>query len=411
MSHARTLGELCEVISGGTPARAHPEYFGGDVPWVKIGDLLQGTVITTEETLSRDGIANSAAKILPAGTVLVSIFATIGRSAILGIEAATNQAIAGLIPKNSDELSPEYLRYFLDASRPYLERVARGVAQPNINQTVLKALVVPLRFPAEQARIVDLLSRAENIVQMRREAEMTVKESVQALFLDMFGDPVANPKGWEVKEMRDVISDAPKNGIYKHASLYGEGTPILRIDSFYDGVIENVGSLRRVRISDDERRAFALRSGDIVINRVNSPAYLGKSAIVQTLNEPTVFESNMMRLRLNTEVAVPEYVIQLLQQPAMRRALIVNAKHAINQSSINQTDVKRLLLVVPPVSVQETFIVRLRSLLGLAERQRTGSLLAVSALQSLLHEFFGEHGEERTQKQFSRRPHDSRVAQ
>jgi type I restriction enzyme, S subunit len=293
----------------------------------------------------------------------------------------------------SSRVLPEWLRYFV--LRPTYRaqakrRMTGAVGQQRVPAEFLAASLVPLPHVPEQRRIVDLLSRAENIVRMQREAEARAKDIIPALFLDMFGDPARNERGWPLASLGSLLLDGPKNGLYKHASLYGEGTPILRIDSFYDGSVDDIADLRRVRISEDEKQAFALQPGDIVINRVNSPEYLGKSAIVPRVPEPTVFESNMMRLRLNTEMVLPEYMIQLLQLSSMRRALVVNAKHAINQSSINQTDVKGLQPVVPPVALQETFVAQVRALLGLAMRQRDGSALAESAFQSLLAGVFQE---------------------
>lgn len=292
----------------------------------------------------------------------------------------------------SKELHREFLAYFLRAPST-VEKISQRVAgarMPRADMNFVMSLPIPLPPQDEQRRIVDLLSRAENIARMRREAEAKAKEIVPALFLDMFGDPAINPKGWEVASLGSLLTDGPKNGLYKHATLYGDGTPILRIDSFYDGAVDDIGNLRRVRISEQEKRAFALRAGDIVINRVNSPEYLGKSAIVPTLDEPTVFESNMMRLRVNVDLVRPDYLIQLLQQPSMRRALIINAKHAINQSSINQTDVRNLALMVPPLALQEGFVARAAALLGLANRQVEAVVLARAAFQSLLAGVFGE---------------------
>ena len=135
----KLLGELCNVIAGGTPSRGHPEFYDGKIPWVKISDMLQGTVLRTEETISQLGLANSAAKLLPAGTILISIFATVGRTAVLGVEAATNQAIAGVIPKHMQTVSPAFLRLFLDYSVSDLIAKARGGAQLNINGKILKS--------------------------------------------------------------------------------------------------------------------------------------------------------------------------------------------------------------------------------------------------------------------------------
>lgn len=137
------LGELCDVVSGGTPPRTNPSHFGGEVPWVKIGDMRQGAIRTTEETLSASGLAACAAKVLPRNTVLLSIFATIGRTAVLAVDAATNQAIAGITPRD-DRLDRAFLRRFLDTAAPSLGRQSRGVAQANINLSILRALPVPL---------------------------------------------------------------------------------------------------------------------------------------------------------------------------------------------------------------------------------------------------------------------------
>ena len=117
MSHypVAALGDVCDIAAGGTPSRSVTEYFDGDIPWVKIGDLAQGTVTSTAERITQSGLEGSAAKVFPAGTVLMSIFATIGRTAVLGIDAATNQAIAGITPRDPRRLDSVYLRHYFDS--------------------------------------------------------------------------------------------------------------------------------------------------------------------------------------------------------------------------------------------------------------------------------------------------------
>jgi len=164
------IGELCEVSAGGTPSRNRSEYWDGNIPWVKISDMLQGTITRTEEYISQAGLENSAAKVLPAGTLLLSIFATIGRTAVLGIEATTNQAIVGLSLKDAARVDRDFLHRFLDLRSVELEQRARGVAQVNINSSILKALSVPLPPLSEQRRIAVLLDRAETLRAKRRAA-------------------------------------------------------------------------------------------------------------------------------------------------------------------------------------------------------------------------------------------------
>jgi hypothetical protein len=114
----KTLGEICEIISGGTPSRARAEFWkDGDIPWIKIGNVKGKYINKSDEYITKLGLENSAAKILPIGTILYSIFATLGETGILSIEACTNQAIAGIIIKDKIQVSTEYLYYFLKSKK------------------------------------------------------------------------------------------------------------------------------------------------------------------------------------------------------------------------------------------------------------------------------------------------------
>jgi type I restriction enzyme S subunit len=248
---------------------------------------------------------------------------------------------------------------------------------------------IPVPPLAEQRRIVDLLNRAAGIRRLREAALAKARETIPALFLSLFGDPAVNPMGWHTVSLGEVIADGPKNGLYRPSSDYGSGTAILRIDSFDAGEIHDVGSLRRLRLDPVTMRQFALAPGDIVINRVNSPPQLGKSAIVPALDEPVVFESNMMRLRLDTTRFLPEALIVLLQLPSVQRALTRHAKHAINQSSINQTDVKSIVVPMPPIALQRTFATRLSDLRAIIAHQERALALARDTERALMAHLLG----------------------
>lgn len=374
------LGHLCEVAAGGTPSRAKSEYFGGDVPWVKISDLLQGTVITTDESISRQGLQNSAAKVFPIGTVLISIFATIGRTAVLGVRAATNQAIAGVTPRSPESLDSKYLRHYLDSIVPYLISIARGVAQLNINLGILKDLDIPVPKIAEQRRIASILDQADALRAKRREALAQLDSLTQSIFIEMFGDPATNPKALPRLTLNELMDEnGPQNGLYKPSTDYGTGTPILRIDAFYDGVVTKLNSLKRVRLSESELSLYGLRPEDIVINRVNSIEYLGKSALIPKLNEDTVFESNMMRFAVRRDLVEPGFVVQFLQTAFIKSQIMSCSKNAVNQSSINQQDVKSFQVNVPPIALQKIFVNRIQAV----ETLKSTHMVALAELDTL----------------------------
>lgn len=282
-------------------------------------------------------------------------------------------ATTELVPLRPDlrRLDPDFLTYYL-RSPGFLtfaaERVA-GAKMPRMIMSKFWQHQIPVPPLPEQRRIVELLDRADALRQQRRAADALAERVLPALFYQMFGDPRDNPKGWDRIELGSIIADGPQNGLYKPSSLYGEGTPILRIDSFYDGQILNSDTLRRVRVGEAERDKYALRKHDIVINRVNSEEYLGKSALVEDLPETTIFESNMMRFSVRTGEMNPLYLILHLQLPYIKGQILQKAKRAVNQASINQGDVKSLLLLNPPNELQDQFAHRARMFADLMRAQ------------------------------------------
>jgi len=155
------LFELAETSSGGTPDRANQSYYGGKIPWFKSGELNDSTINMSEEFITEDGLNNSSAKVFPKGTLLVAMYgATAGKTAILDIDAATNQAICAVFPKDK-RIRKDFLFWFLRAHRYYYIDISRGGAQPNISQTVIKNTEVPLIDENEQKSIVEFLTKIE----------------------------------------------------------------------------------------------------------------------------------------------------------------------------------------------------------------------------------------------------------
>ncbi|MBL9042746.1 MAG: restriction endonuclease subunit S [Myxococcales bacterium] len=156
----KLLGEVCKTSSGGTPLSSRKEYYeGGDIPWILSGEVAVGNVRQAKSFITRQGLENSAAKLFPKNTVLVAMYgATAGQVGILRFEAATNQAVCGILP--NDKLIPEFLFYFLLAKKDELVAQATGNAQPNISQSKIKNTEIPVPSLPEQQRIVGILDKA-----------------------------------------------------------------------------------------------------------------------------------------------------------------------------------------------------------------------------------------------------------
>jgi len=272
------------------------------------------------------------------------------------------------------EVHPAYLRHWLSSGtfQAAKDRLSTGATQKAITNEKMALLRIPLPPRIEnQVRIAEILDKADALRAKRRAARAQLDTLTQSIFLNMFGEPATNPKGWPITKLGELISVGPQNGLYRPASDYGSGTPILRIDAFYDGVVTGLATLKRVRISSEEIALYGLRPSEIVVNRVNSREYLGKSALIPDLPEPTVFESNMMRFGVDAHRLHPVYLIQLLQTRHVRAHILRAAKDAVNQSSINQQDVKSIPVALPPLPQQERFARNVRATQMLADTHRS----------------------------------------
>jgi len=159
----KKLGEVTMMTSGGTPSRAHPEYYGGMIPWVKSGELHQPVVYETEERLTEEGLDNSSAKLQPIGTVLIAMYgATVGAVSELGVVASTNQAICCVTPRKGS-LVKEYFIQALKLRTSELLSLRTGGAQPNLSQEKIRALDIPIPPLALQKRFSDLICRVSEL--------------------------------------------------------------------------------------------------------------------------------------------------------------------------------------------------------------------------------------------------------
>ena len=235
------LGDIFEIGSGGTPSKSHPEYYGGDIPWVKTGDLKNEYLYEVEDFITEEGLKNSAAKVYEADTVLIAMYgATIGATSILKINACTNQACAAF--KKNEQVIPEYLYYFLRSQKKIFVKDGVGGAQPNISAGYLKKVEMELPSIEDQRVIVDILEKISDIVIKRKQEIQSLDNLIKARFVEMFGDVAADEYKYETKKLGDAAEVGSSHRVFT-SEFVEKGIP------FYRGT--EIGELASGRIPSD----------------------------------------------------------------------------------------------------------------------------------------------------------------
>lgn len=350
------LGDVAKWGSGGTPKRSERANFGPGIPWLSIADLNDGPVSTAKESLTPLGLANSSAKVVPAGTVLVAMYGSIGKLGIAEAELCTSQAIAFARP-DIGRLDTRYLFYFLLAERQKLLAMGRGGTQMNIGQADLKAWPIPLPTLKEQRRIADILDRADALRAKRRQAITLLDDLPQSIFLEVFGDLRSNPRGFEVRPFGEVcetrlgkmLDAKQQTGADKRAYLRNANVQWFRFD---------LDDMHTMDFDDRARAQLRLVPGDLLICEGGEP---GRSAVWRGAIEECYFQKALHRARPDCAIALPDYLAWYLWFASKRGAL----KDYVTSATIAHLTgekLRTLPVLCPPMGLQEAFVDRLETL-------------------------------------------------
>ena len=346
-----TIGESCSVVSGGTPSRSKNEYWrNGTIPWIKIGNIKSKYVNEYDELITKQGLNNSSAKLLKKGTILYTIFATLGEVGILDTEACTNQAIAG-ININDPRITTDYLYYYLKSKKDYVNTIGRGIAQNNINLTTLKKFEIPLINVDKQLNIVEILEKVERMIDLKKKEIDDLDLLIKARFVEMFGDPLINTKKWKECTIGELATDV-RYGTSK-PSVDGGKYPYLRMNNLTNNGELDLTDLKYIDVSDDEKEKCVVRKGDILFNRTNSIDLVGKTTLFD-LDEEMIIAGYIIRVRLNSQI-LPEILAQYMNSSALKKLLRKMAKGAVNQANINAQELQSIKVYVPDLDLQNRF--------------------------------------------------------
>jgi len=295
-----------------------------------------------------------------------------------------------------DGVLPEWVRYFVrrESFRKEAQRSFTGTGgQQRVPVGFLERVMMPVPPLDEQRRIVDILSRAEGILRLQRGAERKAAELVPAIFLEMFGDPATNPKGWPVKSLPQVLARPFKNGLYLPKNRYVDkdsqrGIEMVHMSDAFYGEVKR-GCLRRVIADAALVAVYGLTSADLLVAR-RSLNFEGAAKVcgIPRSPEPLLFESSFIRLTPDRSQAFTEYLLHYLNHPLTRSAHIVCRISGITISGINQAALSEVPVLCPPLKLQESFVSRVAKVRSVEQLQLEGRDYSEAIVDSLLRRFF-----------------------
>ena len=374
------LGSICKTTSGGTPSRKVPDYYKGNIPWVKSGELDNGLILDTEEKITESAVKNSSAKLFPKGTLLIALYgATIGKISFLGVNAATNQAVCGIF--ESPKLNHKYLFYYLSFSKPTLVQQGIGGAQPNISQGILKNLKVPVPPRAEQEQIVEKIEELFSELDAGKRLLETVKEQLktyrQAVLKNAFDGRLTNdsikdgemPKDWNWIMLENVCSKI-QDGSHFSPKIQYDGPGLDRFKYITaKNIRNNYLDLSNLTYVDRQFHSSIFprcnpEYGDILMTKdgVNTG-----EVTANTLNEEFSLLSSVCLFKPNKELLNSSYLKYFIQSPFGSKII---------DESMTGTAIKRIILkklrtakiVLPPLDEQERIVSEIDSRLSVCNK-------------------------------------------
>lgn len=373
------LGRLVTISGGGTPSRNKDAYWGGIIPWATVKDLKDTTLSSTQETITPEGLRDSASNLIPAGSVIVATRMGLGKVAINTVDVTINQDLKAF--SCSTDIEPRYLLYFLLANASHLDSMGKGATVKGITLDVLKDLSIPLPPLPEQKRIAAILDKADAIRRKRQQTVNLTEELLRSAFLDMFGDPVTNPKGWEKVSIRDLVSEV-KYGTSEKASYEGK-YPILRMNNItYTGGWD-FRDLKRIDLPEKELSKYLVQKGDILFNRTNSKELVGKTAVYRQ-DSPMAYAGYLIRVRPNHQNN-SEYIAAYLNSIHGKKILESMCKNIVGMANINAQELQEIPILKPPLDLQERYDATVQSVeatkVKFQQAAYTSEILFTSLLQ------------------------------
>ena len=352
---ARVLGDLAQVVGGGTPSRDESRFWrGGEIPWATPTDLTANHakyIRATAECITEAGLASSSATLLPAGSILHTSRATIGAKAIAAVPITTNQGFANFVPRR---VNGEYLYYLLDLLMPAITRLAGGTTFDEVSKRDVRRVWCALPpDPNEQATVAQILDAVDIALELALTAVERARELERSVLAVAFEVLDADRRC-----LGEFTTDV-RYGTSKASSERGWGHPVLRIPNVVGDRL-SLEDLASVELPPAEVKRLQLVDGDLLLVRTNgNPAYVGRSVVFRQPDARSwVYASYLIRVRLDGRL-LPDFVNVFLGVERGRRELLRRVTTSAGNHNINSNSIRLIGLPVPDNREEQEYVVGL----------------------------------------------------
>ena len=376
----KKLGEVCDVING--YAFKSSKYTSQGTRIIRITNVQKGYVVDNNPKFySDEDFKDLFQYSLFEGDLVMSLTGNVGRVGILQknmLPAALNQRVACLRVK-SEKMQLNYLFHLLNSNlfENAAIQSARGIAQLNMSTEWLKNYIIPLPPLSTQLAIVSELDKINELIRLKKEQLKDFDNLAQSLFYEIFGDPVENEKGWEVKKLGEIGEF--KNGLNFSKDENGHSIKFLGVSDFQNKKSIASGQLAHISLSERVQEDYLLKTGDIVFVRSNGNKELIGRSVKMYITEPTTYSGFCIRCRITDEKVDKDYIAILLKTPIIRQ-FMTNSGRGCNISNLNQKVLNSIPTILPPLPLQRLFAQRIEQI----EQERSEVQKSIQDLETLL---------------------------
>lgn len=385
-----TLEYAAKWGSGGTPSRKISDYYLGDIPWIKTGELDNDFVYETEEHISEAAIRNSSAKLYPVNTVMIAMYgATIGKVGIMGVKATTNQACANAVCGKN--IYYKYLFYYAISQKDSFISKGKGGAQPNISQEVIKKHEFPLPPLPEQHRIVEriesLFSKLDEAKEKAQEVINSFETRKAAILHKAFSGELTAKwreengvgiESWENRSINDICHSL-KYGTSKKSKTQGS-VIVIRMGNIQQGEID----WSDLAYTDDKEdiEKYRLSPGDVLFNRTNSAVLVGKTSIYRG-EFPAIYAGYLIKLDYKHDEIIGDYLNYALNTPAAKEYCNNVKTDGVNQSNINAKKIGAFVIPVASINEQQVIVEIISSLLKKENESKQAAEVVIDQIYTM----------------------------